>query len=79
MKKLVQQLFNSFLSLATTLLIMAAPVAAIVYASEPTVAVDGMSLDESSRLAYSESAKDKVVENVIYEGDDGLPVNFSTK
>ncbi|MGL5514764.1 MAG: hypothetical protein ACRDBM_16240 [Sporomusa sp.] len=79
MKKLAQQLLNSFLSLATTLMIMAAPVAAIVYASEPTVAVEHMSLDESSQVAYSESVKDNMVGLMIYEGDDKLPVNFSTK
>ncbi|MBP2664942.1 MAG: hypothetical protein H6Q71_2890 [Firmicutes bacterium] len=40
MKKLIRQLLSGVLSLITTCLIMASPVAAMVYAAEPVEAVE---------------------------------------
>ncbi len=47
MKKMLHSLFTGFLSLVTTCMIMAAPVAAVIYASElskPVVAIESLGI-----------------------------------
>ncbi|MDF2568998.1 MAG: hypothetical protein K0R55_602 [Sporomusa sp.] len=80
MKKLVQRILNGFLSLLTTFLIMLSPIAAVVYASQPTAAIESFSLDDSSTVAYAEPSKIKAKGFEIYEeNDELLLLTFSTK
>lgn len=79
MEKLFKRLLTNTLSFFTTLLIMAAPVAAVIYASEPATAVESFSLAEPEPAAYAQAADQEHPLLIIYEGDDLLPRTFSTK
>lgn len=57
MKKLLRRICNMTFSLITTCLIMAAPVAAMVYASEPVAAVESFSIREAASEKYIDSGK----------------------
>lgn len=57
MKKLIRRLLSGALSLITTCLIMASPVAAMVYASEPATAVESFSIKEDTPVSYTEVKK----------------------
>ncbi|HWR43610.1 hypothetical protein [Sporomusa sp.] len=79
MKKLIHRLLNTALSLVTTFLIMASPVAAVVYASEPATAIESLSLDESTPAAYAQAPISDHKGFDIYEGNDLLLFTFSAK
>ncbi|WP_371378159.1 hypothetical protein [Sporomusa aerivorans] len=55
MKKMVHRMFNGFLSLVTTGLIMASPVAAVIYATEPGVAMERFGIVEARSILYTAS------------------------
>jgi len=59
-KKLVLRLLSGVLSLITTCLIMASPVAAMVYAAEPIEAADSFGIKEAAQAKYSNTGKDKL-------------------
>lgn len=80
MKRLMQRILNGILSLITTFLIMASPVAAVVYAAEPTAAIDSFSLNESALTVYTQPAKNHSKPLAIYdENDELLRLTFSAK
>ena len=55
MKKMVQRMFNGVFSLVTTCLIMASPVAAVIYATEPVTAMESFSIDDARPVMYTAS------------------------
>jgi hypothetical protein len=57
MKKLIRQLLSGVLSLITTCLIMASPVAAMVYAAEPVEAVESFGIREAALVKYIDTGK----------------------
>ncbi|SMC51549.1 hypothetical protein [Sporomusa malonica] len=80
MKRLIQHLLNSILSLVTTFLIMASPIAAVVYASEPAESIESFSLSEPTLVAYAEPAKnDSKMFDIYEENDELLILTFSAK
>ncbi|QDR82302.1 hypothetical protein [Sporomusa termitida] len=80
MEKMFKRLLSNTLSFATTLLIMAAPVAAVIYASEPATAVESFSLAESTpAAAYAQAPNNEHPLYDIYEGDDLVRSTFSPK
>ncbi|WP_094606064.1 hypothetical protein SPSIL_007330 [Sporomusa silvacetica DSM 10669] len=60
MKKLVRRLLSGVLSLITTCLIMASPVAAMVYAAEPIEAADSFGIREAAQVKYIDTGKDQL-------------------
>ncbi len=62
MKKIIHRMVSGFLSLVTTFLIMASPVAAMVYISEPDIAVESFSIkDQTVSLAEKNAQADSVL------------------
>lgn len=57
MKKLIRRLLSGVLSLITTCLIMASPVAAMVYAAEPVEAVESFGIREAAPVKYIDTGK----------------------
>lgn len=57
MKKLLRRLLSGVFSLVTTCVIMASPVAAMVYAAEPVEAVESFGIKEAAPVKYSDPAK----------------------
>ncbi len=57
MEKMIKRLLSGALSLITTCLIMASPVAAMIYASEPATAVESFSIKETTTVAYTKAEK----------------------
>ena len=57
MKKLIRRLLSGVLSLITTCLIMASPVAAMVYAAEPVEAVESFGIREAAQVKYIDTGK----------------------
>ena len=56
MKKMIHSLFTGLLSLVTTCMIMAAPVAAVIYAAElsqPVVAIESLSIEGENVAAVT--------------------------
>lgn len=64
MQKLVRRLLSNFLSLVTTCLIMASPVAAMVYAAEPIEAADSFGIREAVQEKYIDREKDQLERKV---------------
>ena len=60
MKKLVRRLLSGVLSLVTTCLIMASPIAAMVYAAEPIEAADSFGIREAAQVKYGNNGKDEL-------------------
>lgn len=62
MKKIIQRMLKGILSLITTFLIMAAPIAAMVYASAPDIAVESFSIkDQTVSMAEKNAQVDSVL------------------
>ena len=70
MEILIKRLLTNTLSFFTTLLIMAAPVAAVIYASEPATAVESFSLAESPPAVYAQAPNHEYPVLDIYEGNE---------
>jgi hypothetical protein len=79
MENLIKRVLTNALSFITTLLIMASPVAALIYASEPAAAVESFSLAETIPAVYAQAPDNDYQEFAIYEGDDLVRFTFSTK
>lgn len=60
MKKGLQRLFQGILSLIMTFLVMASPVAAIIYATEPAVQMSSFSISRTPIKMYVNSLVEKL-------------------
>ena len=59
MKKILNRIMNGVLSLLTTVLLMASPVAAVVYAAEPADAARAFSLSAPAAVTAAHPAPDQ--------------------
>lgn len=59
MKKILTRIMNGVLSLLTTVMIMASPIAAVVYAAEPADAARTFSLSEPAAVTSVDTSLDQ--------------------
>lgn len=75
MKKVLQRFFNGVLSLIMTFLVMASPVAAIIYATEPAVLTTSFNIGRTPINTYVASFLEKLGESDGQEAYNAQPVS----